>query len=315
MTTIPVIDFSGMSSPIVANRQAVARKIREACLSNGFFYIKSTGLTLEATADVLKAAREFFALPEARKNAISKEYSRAGRGYEKLSSQRLEASAQADLKEGFQMGWHLPPDDPRVVAGWSHHGPNQWPEGMSEWRRTIEMYHQAMVSLARQIMAAIASSLDIDKDYFDGAFVDPNAVVRLLHYPPQEPNAGADARGAGAHTDWGAITILLQDDVGGLQISDGDGAWIDAPPIPGTFIVNLGDLMPRWTNGLYRSTLHRVINRSGRERYSVAFFFTGRGDYVSHTIPTCLKEGEVPKYASLSVNEHLAERFRATRVA
>jgi isopenicillin N synthase-like dioxygenase len=315
MTTIPIIDFGRMFSPSLGDRRAVAAEIRQACLTNGFFYIKSSGIRDDAIERVLSAGRQFFALPEAFKNALNKENSRAGRGYETLRGQRLEAGAQTDLKEGFKMGTHLPPDDPRVIAGWPQHGPNQWPEGMPDWRATLESYHSSMVGLARRIMAALALSLGIEENYFDEAFEDSIATVRLLHYPPQNPDAGADARGAGAHTDWGAITILLQDSVGGLQIYDGDDRWIEAPPVPGTFIINLGDLVPRWTNGLYRSTRHRVINRSGRERYSVAFFFDGRGDYVSECIPTSLKEGEVPKYVPLSVNEHLAEMYRSTRAA
>jgi isopenicillin N synthase-like dioxygenase len=314
MTVIPVIDFSRFPSGKLEDRQALADDVRRACLTSGFFYLKSTGVSSQMTAGILNAAREFFARPEAVKNSLSKENSPAGRGYEKMRGQRLEAGAQADLKEGFVMGTHLPPNDPRVIAGWSQHGPNQWPADMPDWRATLESYHRAMVALARQVMAAIALSLAIEENYFDDAFEDSIATVRLLHYPPQAPDAGADARGAGAHTDWGAVTILLQDEVGGLQIRDGD-RWIDAPPVPNAFIVNLGDLMPRWTNGMYRSTVHRVINRSGRERYSVAFFFDGRGDYISQCIRTCLQPGETPKYAPLSVNEHLAEMFRITRAA
>jgi isopenicillin N synthase-like dioxygenase len=315
MTVVPIIDFAQTYSPNLDDRRAMAVEIRQACLKNGFFYIKSSGISADLAEGVLAAGRQFFALPEAVKNALNKKNSRAGRGYEALRGQRLEAGAQADLKEDFVMGTHIPADDPRVIAGWPQHGPNQWPEGMPDWRATLEAYHRSMVGLARRIMAALALSLDIDEDYFDDALEDSIATVRLLHYPPQDPNAGPDARGAGAHTDWGAITILLQDHVGGLQIYDGEDKWIDAPPVPGAFIVNLGDLMPRWTNGLYRSTMHRVINKSGRERYSAAFFFDGRGDYVSECIPTCLNPGEVPKYAPLSVNEHLAEMFRSTRAA
>jgi isopenicillin N synthase-like dioxygenase len=313
MTAVPVIDFSRIYSPNLADRRAVAAEIRQACLKNGFFYIKSSGVSTDVVEAVLAAGRQFFALPETVKNTVSKKNSRAGRGYEALRAQRLEAGAQPDLKEDFVMGTHVPADDPRVVAGWPQHGPNLWPDNMPDWRAALEAYHRSMIGLARRIMAAIALSLDVDEDYFDDALEDSIATVRMLHYPPQDPSAGPDARGAGAHTDWGAITILLQDNVGGLQIYDGEDRWIDATPVPGAFIVNLGDLMPRWTNGLYRSTRHRVINKSGRERYSVAFFFDGRGDYVSECIPTCLSPGEVPKYAPLSVNEHLAEMYRSTR--
>jgi isopenicillin N synthase-like dioxygenase len=315
MDRLPVIDCSGMFSDDLAQRQRVAAELRAACLHNGFFYAANTGITPDETDAVLAAARAFFALPEAVKLAVSKEHSPCGRGYERMGGQRLEAGAQVDRKEGFVMGTDLPADDPRVLAGWPQHGPNQWPDGMGEWRTSFERYHARLVTLAGKIMGALALSLDVAEDYFADCCRDSIATLRLLHYPPQPADAGADARGAGAHTDWGAITILLQDGVGGLQVHDGEERWIDAPPIPGTFIINLGDLVPRWTNGRYRSTMHRVINRSGRERYSAAFFFDGRGDYVSECVPTCLQPGEVPRYAALSVNEHLAEMFRITQAA
>jgi isopenicillin N synthase-like dioxygenase len=316
MSTLPLIELADLYSDNLQRRRAIASKLRAACLKHGFFYATATPIGTAEMADALDAARQFFALPEPVKLAISKEGSPAGRGYEHFSAQRLEAGAQADLKEGFVIGPDIPDDDPRVVAGWPLHGMNQWPDGLPvSWRSLLEGYYAKLDELAGRIMRGLALSLDVDEYHFDGCCRDATASLRLLHYPPQPANAGADARGAGAHTDWGAITILLQDDVGGLQVHDGGDNWIDAPPIPGSFIINLGDLVPRWTNGLYRSTMHRVINKSGRERYSMAFFFDGRGDYVSECIPTCLAPGEVPKFEPLSVNEHLAEMFRRTKAA
>jgi isopenicillin N synthase-like dioxygenase len=315
MAGLPIIDVSGLTSDDIADRRAVAAALRAACLRNGFFYAANTGVTRAETDGILDAARAFFALPDAVKLAVSKDKSPCGRGYERMGGQRLEAGAQFDRKEGFMLGTDLPANDPRVLAGWPQHGANVFPEDMPGWRATVEGYHAKLVRLAGTLMRGLALSLDVAEDYFDDCARDAIANLRLLHYPPQPADAGADARGAGAHTDWGAITILLQDDVGGLQVHDGDDKWIDAPPIPGTFIINLGDLVPRWTNGRYRSTMHRVINRSGRERYSVPFFFDGRGDYVSEIVPTCLAPGETAKYAPLSVNAHLAEMVRLTHAA
>jgi len=315
MPGLPIIDLSGLYSPSLSDRQAVASALRAACLKNGFFYAANTPISTAETDGVLAAAAQFFALPDAVKLAVTKDNSPCGRGYERMGGQKLEAGAQFDRKEGFVLGTDLPADDPRVIAGWPQHGSNQWPAAMPDWRATLEAYHAKLVALAGTIMGGLALSLDVTEDYFADCLQDSIATLRLLHYPPQPDNAGADARGAGAHTDWGAITILLQDGVGGLQVHDGGDHWIEAPPIPGTFIINLGDLVPRWTNGLYRSTMHRVINRSGRERYSAAFFFDGRGDYVSDVVPTCIAPGEAPKFAPLSVNDHLAEMFRLTHAA
>lgn len=161
-------------------------------------------------------------------------------------------------------------------------------------------------------MAGIARSLDLPDDAFAGFCEEPMAMIRLLHYPPQPANPKPNEKGAGAHTDWGALTILLQDDAGGLQVWDEREGWLHAAPIPGTFVVNLGDLMARWTNDLYRSTKHRVVNLSGRDRISVPFFFDGCCDYVVSCVPTCLGANEIPKYPPTTPGEHLAEMYRLT---
>jgi isopenicillin N synthase-like dioxygenase len=162
-------------------------------------------------------------------------------------------------------------------------------------------------------MRGLALSLDLPEACFDPFTQQAMGTLRLLHYPPQPPMPLPGEKGCGAHTDFGAVTLLLQDDSGGLQVFDEDsGRWLDAPPVPGTYVVNMGDLISRWTNGHYRSDLHRVINGSGHERYSVPFFYTGNPDHVIECLAGCLAPGETPRWPVVTVEQHLAECYRRT---
>ena len=158
----------------------------------------------------------------------------------------------------------------------------------------------------------MALALDLPEDALDGFCDDASAMVRLVHYPPQPANAEPNEKGCGAHTDWGAFTFLLQDDAGGLQVQNRDGTWLHATPIPGTFVVNVGDMLARWTNGRFKSTLHRVVNVSGRDRISVPFFFMGKLDYPVACFPSCLAAGEAPLFAPTTPAGHLQEMVRRT---
>lgn len=169
------------------------------------------------------------------------------------------------------------------------------------------------MDLSARMMRGIALSLDLSEDYFANYCRDVMATVRLLHYPPQPAQALPGQKGAGAHTDFGGLTLLRQDDVGGLQVWDqGSNGWIHADPLPMTYVVNLGDMIARWTNDRYHSTVHRVVNASGRERYSVPFFYTGNYAHNVECIPTCLASGEKPKYLPITVEAHMREMYRRT---
>ena len=154
--------------------------------------------------------------------------------------------------------------------------------------------------------------LIIDTDENQSWASEELATLRLLHYPPQPANPEPGEKGCGAHTDFGTLTFLMQDDCGGLQVWDEDIGWIHAAPVPDTYVVNLGDMMARWTNGRYRSTLHRVVNVSGKERYSVPFFYLGNPDFEINCIPTCLEKGRLPKYMPATVEQHYEEMYEAT---
>jgi isopenicillin N synthase-like dioxygenase len=311
--TLPIIDVSGLGSPDIAARRHVAAALHEACSSHGFFYIRNHGVPEPLVAAVFAEAERLFALPAHAKAAVDKAKSSANRGYEPLSGQTLEAGAPPDLKEGFYIGPEIAADDPRVLAGKFNQGPNQWPASLADFRPTMERYFSVMLALGTRLMGGLALSLDLAEDHFAAFCRDPLATIRLLHYPPQPANAAPGQKGAGAHTDFGGLTMLRQDDVGGLQVWDqASGGWIHADPVPGTYVVNLGDMIARWTNDRYRSTLHRVVNASGRERYSIPFFFVGNPDHAVSCLPTCLSPGETPKYPPTTVEAHLREMYRRT---
>ena len=311
--TVPLIDIEGLHSHDIAQRRAVAQNLRKACENSGFFYIKNHGIEAELIRKVLAETATFFDQPEPKKLQVSKALSRCNRGYEPLRAQTLEAGAPPDLKESYYLGIELPDDHPSVIAGKFNHGPNQWPADLPNFRAVTTDYFSALCRLGGVMMRGLALSLELPEDHFDGFLDGAAANLRLLHYPPQPAVAQPDEKGCGAHTDFGALTFLLQDEAGGLQVQPANtGRWTDAPPIPGTYVVNIGDLIERWTNGRYKSTLHRVINRSGRERHSVPFFFTGNYDWVVECIPACLKDGEAPKYAPITVEQHLMNCYKRT---
>jgi isopenicillin N synthase-like dioxygenase len=311
--SLPVIDVSGLLGQNIADRKAVAAQLHAACLDKGFFYIHHHGVPETLVEYVFKEAAAFFALPAEKKAQVDKSKSKANRGYEPLQGQTLEPGTPPDLKEGYYIGPEHKPDDPRVVAGMFNHGPNQWPAQQPNFRPVMLAYLEVMLDLSARMMRGMALSLDLPEDYFADFCTDVNASVRLLHYPPQPARARPGQKGAGAHTDFGGVTLLRQDDVGGLQVWDqsSDG-WIHADPLPGTFIVNFGDMIARWTNDRYRSTVHRVVNTSGRERYSVPFFFSGNFAHKVECIPTCLAAGETAKYPPTTVEAHMREMYRKT---
>ena len=304
-SALPVIDVSGLASDDLAARRAVARELRAACLDKGFFYIANHGVPTPLVDTLLENAARFFDLPEDEKLALDLARSPCSHGYEPLKRQTLEAGAPADLKEGFYMGREARPgESPR------HFGPNQWPRDLPGFEAAMQAYYRAMGTLAARLMRGLALSLDLEEEYFAGFCQAPFARLRLLHYPPQPPGAGPGEKGAGAHTDFGGVTILRQDDCGGLQVFDNaSGGWIHADPMPDTFVVNLGDMVARWTNDRYRSTLHRVVNVSGRERYSIPFFFHGNLGHVVECLPSCRDADASARYPTTTVEAHFREKF------
>jgi isopenicillin N synthase-like dioxygenase len=310
---IPLIDVAALRHGTASQREEVATQLRAACEDRGFFYIRNHGVPAALIARVFAAAERFFDLPIADKLALDKVHSPCNRGYEPLRAQTLQPGAPPDLKESFYIGEEVAADDPRVRAGRFNTGPNQWPPGLDGFRDVMMQYFERAHALGTLIVRGLERSLALRSGHFDGYLDNAAATLRLLHYPPQPADPSPSEKGCGEHTDFGGVTLLLQDDSGGLQVWDAQRqGWIDAPPIPDTYVVNIGDLFARWTNGRYRSTLHRVINLSGRERHSVPFFFTGNPLHRVECLPSCLAPGQIATHAPVTVEEHLRECYRRT---
>ena len=278
MLELPVIDVA----PLVAGRDdpAVGAAIDRACRQVGFFYVTGHGVDEGLQQRLEAAAHGFFALPEADKAAIAMAHGgRAWRGWFPLGGELT--SGRPDRKEGLYLGEELGPDDPRVQAGVPLHGPNLFPSQVPELRPLVLEHLAAMTSLGHALLRGLALGLGLDAGWFEDHLTrDPLILFRIFRYPP-EP---AGDWGVQEHTDYGLLTILRQDGHGGLQVH-APGGWIDAPPLPGTFVCNLGDMLERMTGGRYRSTPHRVRNTGATDRLSFPFFFDPAWDAEVLPVP------------------------------
>jgi len=312
LTQIPVIDIAPLRGG--PGKAAMVEEISRACREIGFFYAVNHGVTEEMIARVYAEAKRFFALPEAVKEQVAIEKSSCHRGWFRIGGENLDPAKQAegDLKEGYKIGRDLPPSHPRVLAGVPLHGPNQWPDFLPGWREVMQAYYDEMVELGRRMIGAFALALGLEEEFFAPWLGVTMTTLGPLHYPPQTGRVTEAQLGAGAHTDYGCLTLLHQDMSGGLQVRRRDGVWIDAPPVPGSYVVNIGDMMERWTNGVFQSNQHRVINISGGERYSLPFFFDPDFYAPVECLPTCLLPGETPKYKPTTAGQHLLDMINAS---
>jgi isopenicillin N synthase-like dioxygenase len=302
-TRVPVVDLTDATSPELAKRKAVAWEIHKACRETGFFYVIGHGVSDDLMAGQLASSKQFFDLSEEEKRRVHIEHSAGRRGYEPSAIQALDEGAPPDLKESYLSTALDAPDDLQDEE-------NLWPD-LPGFRAQNIAYGREMVRLGRLLASSLALSLELSEDYFSEPLKQPNCTVRLLKYPPHPQHARFNQLGSGAHTDWGMITILLQDDVGGLEVRTVDGAWIAAPPIPSSFVINLGDMVPEVTEGLYTSNYHRVRNNdTHRDRFSVATFFNPPADYVFDTAPTCRKAGYTPNPRTFG--DHIKRMFERT---
>ena len=283
--SLPIIDIS----PLVSGGDAVgvAQELDRACRENGFFYVVGHGVDEELQARLDALSREFFALPDDEKAAIAMERGgRAWRGWFPVGGELT--SGVPDLKEGIYFGTELAPSELPM------HGPNLFPARPAGFGATVLAYMEAVERAAQAVLCGLAAGLGLEPSWFaDNLTADPLVLFRIFHYPPSEAGT-ADQWGVGEHTDYGLLTLLRQDSHGGLQVRAPDGGWIDAPPVENSFVCNIGDMLDRMTGGVYRSTPHRVLNRSGADRLSFPLFLDPGWDVEVKPIPVAAG-GEPPR--------------------
>ncbi|KAJ4352919.1 hypothetical protein N0V95_003829 [Ascochyta clinopodiicola] len=323
--TVPAVDISPSFSTSLAKRQSVANQIRRACTTSGFFYITNHGVPDPARDGILHQAKRFMhELDIEQKEKLHTKRSKLGLGWE--PSEYTSIAGDLETKEVFNFSYEAGMDrtggDGKYVNldGTSVNG-NLWPkeEELPGFYAEVKEYYSAVLDLARHLFRLFALSLDLEETYFDPMTTHPGGIARLLYYPPPKsplpPHSSASSEeqiGLGAHSDYECFTLLLPSSVPGLEILKPSGHWHIASPPPDSLIVNVADFLMRWTNGLYKSTVHRVVNRSAEARYSVPFFFSVNYDTLVETLPTCLAEGEESKWKPIRAGEYILERLNAT---
>ena len=299
---IPVIDLTELTGDNGVS--AVAEALTRAAEEVGFFYVSNHGIPQEQIDAMLAMTRGFFALPADQKRAVAvNDYHH---GFIEIGEAKMYAGANVDLKESFVWGLDVEEDDPDTVAGNRLIGPNGWPAEIPEMRGCLVDYMDACNALGVRLLEAFAVSIGEPRDRFVQRFDRPISRGALIYYPPQDADLGAEQFGVAPHTDYGCLTLLYQDDTGGLQVQGLDGEWLTALPIPGTFVVNVGDLLARWTNDRFTSTPHRVINASGRERYSTVVFVDPNHDTM---IDPVVRPGEAARYEPVTCGAHILDRY------
>jgi isopenicillin N synthase-like dioxygenase len=306
-TAIPVIDMATLHEGTVGGARHVGRQLLDAAETVGFFYVRNHGIPQDLIARTDAVARRFFSLPFETKQEVK--VAPWHRGYIKVGEAKMHDNAKIDLKESFIWGGEVHPDDAKTEAVNNLRGPNQWPGSVPEMRPTLNEYFDAANQCGRVLFRAFAANLGLDLDHFTQQFDRPITRGALVFYPPQPPDVGDDQFGVAAHTDYGCLTLVCQDPIGGLQVQGRNGEWVIAHPVADTLVINIGDLMARWTNNQFKSTPHRVINRSGRERLSIAVFVDP--DYETTVVPVC-RDGALPLYAPVTCGDYIVSRFDAS---
>jgi isopenicillin N synthase-like dioxygenase len=315
---VPIIDIS-------RDRDAVGAELDEVCRTVGFFQITGHGIDDGVAERAWTAATRFFDLPLGDKLSVTRPAADYPYGYIPVAGESLSQSmasiAPPDLKEVFNIGPVTAPvhemTDPDEAFVYS---PNLWPQALPELREAWTAYYAAMRDLGSRLMSLFARGLGLPPGFFDGKIDQHPDALRAINYPERDDLPLPGQLRAGAHTDYGTLTILRQDAVGGLEVLDLNGNWACVESVPGAFVINIGDLMARWTNDKWHSTLHRVVDppgeapdqvRTGRaRRQSMPYFQNANWSAEIACLPTCVAPGEAPRYAPVLAGPHLMDKFR-----
>lgn len=322
-SAVPIIDLSPYFKGTASDRKQLARKIDEACRSIGFLVISGHGVPTPVIEEAQAVSRAFFDLPSEVKKSVYSKTAGAYRGYRGLEASVLAYSrddkkAAPDHRELFSLGpLEIDPSDSYYTSaeGMSRIIPNVWPDMIPGFEKAIRAYYRAMEDLSLALMRLFALGLDLDEHWFDRKIDKHISAFQLSHYPEQIEAPKEGQLRASAHSDWGSLTILkAEDKPGGLEVFTQAGAWQPVPIVPGTFIVNIGDLMARWTNDRWVSTLHRVVNPprefATSRRLSLVFFHQPNYDALVECIPTCAETA--PKYPPVTSGDYLRMRVTQT---
>jgi isopenicillin N synthase-like dioxygenase len=306
MESIPIIDIAGLRDGSAATVREIATEIGAAARSIGFFMVRNHGIAPELTQRLFAAGATFFALPQDEKDVVSK--SAAGRRYVGY------AAPAADYKETFHVMREFGDDVADALDGQPLLERNLWP-ALPGFRDVVTAYYEAVLDVAIGLHRALAIDVGADAEEFVRSFEHPLAGFAINHYPPQPSGFEGIRWGAAAHTDWGGFTLLAQDDIAGLEVRRRDGTWIAVDPVPGTLVCNIGDALMRWTNDVYVSNPHRVVNRSRRSRYSAAFFCDPSADTRIVPLPACVSADRPAKYPEIAFADMIQARIEARKAA
>ncbi|OJA18278.1 hypothetical protein AZE42_04986 [Rhizopogon vesiculosus] len=298
---IPVIDLSCATSPNDSERKALAHQIRDACMNVGFFYVKNHGISPECIDNVLNVIKEYFGLPVEEKMKLY--HGNVGNfiGYSPVLDGNAEPGNSGDMREGFSIVWEELEPNVNAMAG-----ANTWPKRPERFREAMLTYYHAAIAVGKMLFPFFALSLDLPEEYFDDKTRNSAARMNAGHYQPQTGPVDDPVVGIGAHTDFQCFTILWQQPgIQALQVLNSEKKWIDATPIEGMLVINIGDQFARWTNNVFKSTVHRVVNRNDVDRYSIPLFFGSDDDVIIEPIATCVSAERPARYEPVIAGEYV----------